>query len=323
MHESLLFSYHDTAVYSGDPLTLHEGQWLNDAMLSFYYEYLTHEILRGDNSVLLLKPTLVQCLRLQQDVESLRSALPTDMHSKEIIFIPINNSNGFEHVGGSHWSLLVYVKHTNPTYHYYDSMANVNYQYALAVKSKLDLFLFGASSQGPPMVTHSCPQQENGSDCGIFVVLYTDLLARRYNDLRLPPAVQPSHRLSLPPPVPPRPRRLRKLSAEPDTTRHIASIALNNRRHSSQPQSSSLPSRQSTYHDSSDDSSGVIRRPMSPFIRNSSNTRNRIAVRPATLVAPTIERSFWWIDYGDLCNPLKARMTLQALVNDHYARYNN
>ncbi|KAJ2103862.1 hypothetical protein GGI09_000440 [Coemansia sp. S100] len=323
MHETLLFSYHDTAVYSGDPLTLHEGQWLNDAMLSFYYEYLTHEILRGDNSVLLLKPTLVQCLRLQQDVESLRSALPTDMNSKEIIFIPINNSNGFEHVGGSHWSLLVYVKHTNPTYHYYDSMANINYQCALAVKSKLDLFLFGASSQGPPMVTHSCPQQENGSDCGIFVVLYTDLLARRYNDLRLPPAVQTSHRLSLPPPVPPRPRRLRKLSAEPDTTRHIASIALNNRRHSSQPQSSSLPSRSSTYHDSSDDSSGVIRRPMSPFIRNSSNTRNRIAVRPATLVAPTIERSLWWIDYGDLCNPLKARMTLQALVNDHYARYNN
>ncbi|KAJ2754551.1 Cleavage polyadenylation factor subunit clp1 [Coemansia pectinata] len=262
---------------------------------------------------------------LLYDVESLRSALPTDMHSKEIIFIPINNSNSFVHVeggSGSHWSLLIYVKHVNPTYHYYDSMANINYQYALAVKSKLDAILFGAGSQGPPMITHSCPQQENGSDCGIFVILYTDLLARRYNDLRLPPPIQPTNRVSMPPPVPPRPRRLRKFSAEPDTTRHAASIALHNRRNSSQPQSSSLPTRPSTYHDSSDDSSGVIRRPMSPFVR-SSNTRNRMAVRPAMLVAPVIERAFWWIDYADLCNPLKARTTLQALVNEHCTRYNN
>ncbi|KAJ2881547.1 Cleavage polyadenylation factor subunit clp1 [Coemansia aciculifera] len=271
------------------------------------------------------KKRLILISPIPGHVESLRSALPTDMHSKEIIFIPINNSNSFVHVeggSGSHWSLLIYVKHVNPTYHYYDSMANINYQYALAVKSKLDVILFGAGSQGPPMITHSCPQQENGSDCGIFVILYTDLLARRYNDLRLPPPIQPTNRVSMPPPVPPRPRRLRKFSAEPDTTRHAASIALHNRRNSSQPQSSSLPTRPSTYHDSSDDSSGVIRRPMSPFVR-SSNTRNRMAVRPAMLVAPVIERAFWWIDYADLCNPLKARTTLQALVNEHCTRYNN
>ncbi|KAJ2829559.1 hypothetical protein GGI24_002109 [Coemansia furcata] len=248
------------------------------------------------------------------------------MHTKELIFIPINNSNSFVHVeggSGSHWSLLVYTKRVNPTYHYYDSMANVNYQYALAVKSKMDAILFGANSRGPPMVTHSCPQQENGSDCGIFVILFTDLLARRYNDVRLPPPTPPAHhhRSSLPPPLPPRSRRFRKFSADPDAVRHAASIAVPNRRHSSQPQSSSLPTRPSAYHDSSDDSNGTIRRPVSPFI-GTSNPRNRVAVRPALLVAPMIDRTFWWIDYGDLCNPLKARTTLQTLVNDHCNRYN-
>ncbi|KAJ2730701.1 hypothetical protein IW152_005064 [Coemansia sp. BCRC 34962] len=311
MNETLLFSYHDIAVYSGDPMSLREGQWLNDAMLSFYYEYLTHEILRGDNSILLLKPTLVQCLRLQQDAKSLRSALPTDMHTKELIFIPVNNSNNLVHVeggSGSHWSLLVYVKHANPTYHYYDSMANMNYQYALAVKSKLDAILLGTAGPVPPMITHSCPQQENGSDCGIFVILFTDLLSRRYNDLRLPP----------PPVSPERPRRL---SADPDAARRAAYIALQNRRNSAQLQSL-LPRRHpSALSDAKYDSSGVVRRPMSPFV--SGSAREGVGVRPAMMVASVADRTFWWIDYSDLCNPLKARTTLQALVNDHCVRYSN
>ncbi|KAJ2027885.1 hypothetical protein IWW57_002411 [Coemansia sp. S610] len=311
MNETLLFSYHDTAVYSGDPMSLREGQWLNDAMLSFYYEYLTHEILRGDNSVLLLKPTLVQCLRLQQDAESLRSALPADMHAKELIFIPINNSNSFVHVeggSGSHWSLLVYVKHTNPTYHYYDSMANMNYQYALAVKSKLDAILLGTANPVPPMITHSCPQQENGSDCGIFVILFTDLLSRRYNDLRLPPQPAP-------------PKRPHKHSADPDAVRHAASIALQNRRNSAQPQSLLARRQPSALRDGKDEGNGVIRRPMSPFVAG--GEWDRVAVRPSLMVAPVADRTFWWIDYSDLCNPLKARTTLQALVNDHCVRYGN
>ncbi|KAJ2165521.1 hypothetical protein GGH15_003319 [Coemansia sp. RSA 562] len=177
MRDTLLFSYRDVAVYISDTLSLREGQWLNDTILGFYFEYLTHEILRGDNSILLLKPALVQLL--QADLDSIKTALPPDIHAKDIIFAPIGS--------GTHWSLLVYCRQTQPpSFHYFDSMANANYHHALAAKHRLELLLLGTQSVAQ-MVTHSCPQQENSYDCGVFVVLFADLLARRYADLRLPP----------------------------------------------------------------------------------------------------------------------------------------
>ncbi|KAJ2870649.1 SUMO1 sentrin specific peptidase 8, partial [Coemansia asiatica] len=66
MQDRVLFSYHDTTLFGTDPLTLRDGCWLNDSIISFYFEYLANEVLRGDTSVLFLKPAIVQLLRLQQ-----------------------------------------------------------------------------------------------------------------------------------------------------------------------------------------------------------------------------------------------------------------
>ncbi|KAJ2003935.1 hypothetical protein H4R26_002793 [Coemansia thaxteri] len=258
--DTLLFSYHDTAVYSSDPMSLREGQWLNDTMVSFYYEYLTHKVLCGDNSVL------------------------------------------------------------TSTFHYYDSLANSNYQYALETKVKMDCLLFGNSQSA--MTTHSCPQQENGSDCGVFVILFTDLLARRYSDLRLPqsPPSQRPLRLSGRSPAPALPRQKgRKYSAEPETvhTAHSAALACR------QSLSSSLPNTARPTGLDSGDEGTVICRPFSPFAAinngavNAPQQQQFRTFRPAMLLAPVFSRTFWWIDYGDLCHPVKARITLQSLVNEH------
>ncbi|KAJ2827963.1 hypothetical protein IWW50_001625 [Coemansia erecta] len=259
MRDTLLVSFHDATVYSRDTLSLREGQWLNDAILGFYFEYLFHEILRGDPSILLLKPALVQLL--QANVESIQSVLPSDIHTKDIIFVPIGS--------GTHWSLLVYCRQTQPpSFHYFDSMANANYHHALAAKHRLEQLLLGAQRPLAQMVAHSCPQQENSYDCGVFVLLFVDLLARRYADLRLPPK---------------------------NVTQDMPRAVLTRR-----------PTQDTT------------RRPKSPFVQTSKDgDANYNVFRPAALRTPVIPPTFWWIDYGDLCNPNTARSALLNLINQH------
>ncbi|KAI8319691.1 cysteine proteinase, partial [Martensiomyces pterosporus] len=178
-----LFTYHATSIYGRDPLTLQEGQWVNDTILSFYFEYLTHDILKGDNSILFLAPCLSYFLTHQQNLHELQRALPDNLHTKELIFIPVNNrALGGAGEGGTHWSLLVYVRQSD-TYHYFDSLANRNYRCALLTKRNLSQLLsvyLGGAAREPNVVAHSCPQQENDFDCGVFVILFVDLLARRY-----------------------------------------------------------------------------------------------------------------------------------------------
>ncbi|KAJ2160247.1 hypothetical protein GGF46_002408 [Coemansia sp. RSA 552] len=277
MNASPLFTYYDAAVYAGDAASLHEGQWLSDSVLGFYSEYLAHEVLKGDGSVLLLKPSQVQLLMV--DFESMRAALPRDMEQKRLVLAPINNQGSR---GGSHWSLLVC--HLDDEggeqralrFHYFDSMANANYRSALLVKQALDLLLqFNQrnNAQVGPMLTHSCPQQENSYDCGVFVILFADLLVRRYSDLRTP-----QKRVSF---------------------------------------DSALRSRGA--------SGDIIQRSMSPFapfvkdyqVPRGTSPPAYDMFRRGTLRAARVERVFWWIDYGDLCNPNVARTTVLNLVNQY------
>ncbi|KAJ1812278.1 hypothetical protein LPJ56_003942, partial [Coemansia sp. RSA 2599] len=118
MPDRVLFSYHDTTLFATDPLTLRDGNWLNDSIISFYFEYLANEVLRGDSSVLFLKPAIVQLLRLQKA-----------LNATKYLFAPINNGDDVYVPGGSgsHWSLLLYTPRP-PQFHYYDSAANSNYQ---------------------------------------------------------------------------------------------------------------------------------------------------------------------------------------------------
>ncbi|KAJ2779296.1 SUMO1 sentrin specific peptidase 8 [Coemansia interrupta] len=294
MADSILFSYHDSTLFTSDPLTLHDGKWLNDAILSFYFEYLANEVLRGDSTIMFLKPALVQCLRLQQDLPSLQSALPPDMHTKHIIFIPINDGDDVFVQGGSgsHWSLLVCSRTTrgagltaDVTFHYFDSAANANYQVALAVKAKLEMLLGESHRQ---IITHSCPQQENGYDCGVFVILFADILARRYADLRLPPR-------------------------QPSPQNGTRSVAIR--------YSPPLVPIAAGYSMLASANNDLIRRVMSPFAVPAADAPavKYREFRPAMLQTAVIRRTFWWIDYGDLCNPNKARRTLRKLIDEHCA----
>ncbi|KAJ2717074.1 hypothetical protein H4R19_000241 [Coemansia spiralis] len=334
MNGQLLFTYHDASVYATDPQSLREGQRVNDAILAFYFEYLTHEILRGDDTVLLLKPSLVQFLRLQSDAEAARAALPADTRKKHLVFMPIHNGDGRQG-SGSHWSLLVLCTRggESPVFHYFDSMANANYAHALATKERMSQVLLGGLH--PHMHTHSCPQQENSVDCGVFVILFIDIMVRRYADLRLPADTMAG--AGPPPPPADRPRSLgrARVVQQPRSGGHVHRHHFHHHHHHhhtplgrthchshgarptpTAPPRSHLP--RYIKLPSGSTSSEVVRRPVSPFIKAGPDGQPLFSeFHPAMLRTPAFTPTFWWIDYGDLCNPNVARRMLLTLVNSH------
>ncbi|KAL8916134.1 MAG: hypothetical protein Q9172_006440, partial [Xanthocarpia lactea] len=96
---------------------------------------------------------------------TLKDALP-DFSKTTHIFLPINDCrNPSVAEGGSHWSLLL-VSIVDEVAFHYDSLNPANRDEAIATTKKLGTLL-GRELQFLDLP--DTPQQENSSDCGVFV----------------------------------------------------------------------------------------------------------------------------------------------------------
>lgn len=110
------------------------------------------------------------------DPLSIKEALP-NFSTTTHVFLPINdNTDVTQAEGGSHWTLLLVSIIDGVSFHY-DSLGDSNEREARSTTMKLEQLL-GKRLRFIPM--HDSPQQENGSDCGVFVcVLMKHLLLKR------------------------------------------------------------------------------------------------------------------------------------------------
>jgi sentrin-specific protease 8 len=127
-------------------------------------------------SIVLLRPSMAYMLMQTAEPLTLKGVLP-DFSQTTHIFLPINdNTDVTQAEGGSHWSLLLVSIIDGVSFHY-DSMAQSNEREARSTTMKLEQLL-GKKLRFIPM--SDSPQQENGSDCGVFVcVLMRHLLLKR------------------------------------------------------------------------------------------------------------------------------------------------
>lgn len=144
----------------------HEG----DAALTLdLYRYLEHEKLieYPRARINLLRPSMVFMLLQTPDPSIVKDALPDFTHTTHI-FLPINDCrNSMQAEGGSHWSLLVVSRVDGVAFHY-DSLQQSNDREAHIVTQKMSTLL-GQRIRFVAM--RDSPQQENSSDCGMFVCL--------------------------------------------------------------------------------------------------------------------------------------------------------
>ncbi|XP_074111960.1 sentrin-specific protease 8 [Cotesia typhae] len=167
--DKIVLSYHDSLLRDRDVFLLKDSHWLNDVIIGFYFEYLeqTLEASNISKNIKLFSPEVTQLLKMTAQEFPFIS---TDM---DYIFFPLNDCKKSDAAGGSHWSLLVYSKNEKTCFHFDSAHGNNNAE-ARSFGLKISKQLLGDKTASFKNV--ECPQQDNGYDCGIFVLCFTDAI---------------------------------------------------------------------------------------------------------------------------------------------------
>jgi sentrin-specific protease 8 len=152
--------------------------WLTDNAIAFWEEYLEREemTLFPKSQIVLLRPSMAFMLMNTPNPLTLKDALP-DFTNTTHIFLPVNDNRDVNQAeGGSHWSLLLVSVIDGLSFHY-DSLAPSNDLEARGTSHNLEILL---GKKLRFIHRDDAPQQENGSDCGVFVcLLMRHLLLKR------------------------------------------------------------------------------------------------------------------------------------------------
>lgn len=172
--DPIVLSYHDALLRKSDVDLLDGPHWLNDQIISFFFEYLSRDVYQDDATYLFVSPEVTQCLKMVSGAE-VEMFLP-DANEKLVIFFALNDQ-AQNSAGGSHWSLLVWCRTPGVFYHF-DSSSPANHHVAETMQEKLKGFLGFPSAA---LKEAKCLQQSNSYDCGVHVIAQTEFLAKHVN----------------------------------------------------------------------------------------------------------------------------------------------
>lgn len=163
-----VLSYKDSLLRESDVNLLRGPHWLNDTLISFYFEYLGHELFPHNSALLFVPPEVTQCIKIMPSSEIGVMLEPlVQPTNKQFIFFALNDNEFTDSSGGTHWSLLVLSRPEKMIFHY-DSSRGSNESHAHCLAEKL-LRYFSLPVLGR---THeiNCLQQNNGYDCGVHLL---------------------------------------------------------------------------------------------------------------------------------------------------------
>ncbi|KAJ8712326.1 hypothetical protein PYW07_005168 [Mythimna separata] len=170
---SVVLSFHSILIHQSDINLLSGPYWLNDTIISFYFEYLEKKIFRNAKELLFVSPEVTQCIKMVQEDEIATFLEPLGVSKRQFVFFALNDNDTPDMAGGSHWSLLVYSKPESCFYHL-DSSYVSNHKAAWELASHLIPYL---SKGNINFVNKDCLQQGNGYDCGVHVICNAERLA--------------------------------------------------------------------------------------------------------------------------------------------------
>ncbi|SPO26853.1 uncharacterized protein UTRI_04166_B [Ustilago trichophora] len=183
----------DLEVSSTSSSTLKHDEWLGDNVLAFHAEWL--DALAGQlnpsgftSDVKMFPPSVVELLVTLDSAAAPHASSVVPRPNERFLILPISDryspSSPAHASAGSHWSLLLVDAATRFGFHL-DSLGDCNRTAANAVHSSILKLIQPANSRSDappvPIKVDCLQQQQNGSDCGIYVLLLSSLLQHRLN----------------------------------------------------------------------------------------------------------------------------------------------
>ena len=148
-----------------------------------------------------------------EEITNLHRTWELSSKSCKRVFVPINDQFNQSHAtfttpgGGSHWSLLLWTTAANGTalsisnFYHFDSSSGYNASAALAVSKKLMKVLhcnLPCSQEITPQIKEcKTPQQNNGFDCGVYLLWFAEGLSSVIDDVGTSQCCQETYEAAL------------------------------------------------------------------------------------------------------------------------------
>lgn len=65
----IILNFKDTLLHQSDVELLNGPHWLNDNIITFYFEYLEKAAYKSEKDLLFISPEVVQCLKAAKNVK--------------------------------------------------------------------------------------------------------------------------------------------------------------------------------------------------------------------------------------------------------------
>jgi sentrin-specific protease 8 len=183
-------SFKDAVIWENDVELFAPGQWLNDSCINWCFRQILDEEEGAEEDVLLMDPSVVsfmmtQCETAEEEDELVQGQ---SISSKKVICLPVSDNEGFSS-GSSHWSLLLCCAPTNSNgnpwrfFVSFDSSSSYNSEAAERVAKKFAQICCWPEPHPGVIHAKNCPQQTNGYDCGMYVILMARWIVQNRQDL--------------------------------------------------------------------------------------------------------------------------------------------
>ena len=169
--DEVILSFNDSVIRKSDLKLLVGPHWLNDRIISFYFEYLYDKEFDQTDKLIFISPEVSQFLKMARKEELGIFLEPLQLECKDLIILAVNNSSDPTKAGGSHWSLLMFSKQAQEFFHY-DSSSGYNKEAAQQLASRTHSYLLNKVDEKFPfkMKEVTVIQQSNGYDCGVHLL---------------------------------------------------------------------------------------------------------------------------------------------------------
>ena len=155
--------------------SLEDRKWVDDQMIAISLDIKQNEVNKTTDKVLFVSPSTTQLIRKSKDNTDIKETIKDlKIYEKDWVFYPVSNNDQVSKPGGgTHWSLLVYCK-LKDVYYHHDPINPMNGMHAAELIKKI------ASVDN--RFSHfqmdvKCPQQNNGYDCGPYIMLFANKMA--------------------------------------------------------------------------------------------------------------------------------------------------